>query len=158
MVAPLLLTSGPARCETTLHGCWTSKGCLFYAIATVFQLYHGDDMMYEMGRRKRLSPSHSVGWAYTFTNSKDLPTPYRHGMRGTDKCYGSDWVSYVCTQGHLLSDLTNWAISPPQVIGDHQETTQKVTSGVRAAQASQWPPRGTAPPSPYHHHRKLIQF
>ena len=25
---------------------------LFYAIATVFQLYHGGDMMYEMRRRK----------------------------------------------------------------------------------------------------------
>ena len=46
---------------------------LFYAIATVFQLYLGDDMMYEMRRR-----------AYTFTDPKDLypPTPYRHGMRG----------------------------------------------------------------------------
>ena len=25
---------------------------LFYAIATIFQLYHGGDMMYEMSRRK----------------------------------------------------------------------------------------------------------
>ena len=27
-------------------------GLLFYAIATVFQSYHGGDMMYEMRRRK----------------------------------------------------------------------------------------------------------
>ena len=26
--------------------------CLFYAIETVFQLYHGDDMMYELSRKK----------------------------------------------------------------------------------------------------------
>ena len=36
---------------------------LFYARATVFQLYHGGDMMYEMGRRNHF---------YTFTDSRDL--------------------------------------------------------------------------------------
>ena len=41
--------------------------CLLLAcgIVTVFQLYHGGDMMYEMRRRKPES-------TYTFTNSKDL--------------------------------------------------------------------------------------
>ena len=42
MAAPLLLTSGLGP----------SPVCLFYAIATVFQLYNGSDMIYEMRRRK----------------------------------------------------------------------------------------------------------
>ena len=37
---------------------------LFYAIAPVFQLYHGGDMMYEI-REKKPEPT-------LFTNSKDL--------------------------------------------------------------------------------------
>ena len=37
---------------------------LFYPIATVFQLYHSDDMMYEMRRRKPKP--------YTFTDSRNL--------------------------------------------------------------------------------------
>ena len=57
---PLLLTSGPTRCEEVLHGCGTSLVCLFYAIATVFQLYHGGDM-YEMRRRKTIVLNLS-GW------------------------------------------------------------------------------------------------
>ena len=52
MAAPLLLTSGPARCKAALHGFGTSSVCLFYAIATVFQLNPGGDMMYEIRRRK----------------------------------------------------------------------------------------------------------
>ena len=54
MGAPLLLTSGPVRCEAALQGCGTSPvlGCFSYAIATVFQLYHGGVKMYEMRRRK----------------------------------------------------------------------------------------------------------
>ena len=47
MVAPLLLTSGPVRCETVLHGWKASPVYLCYAIATVFQLYDGGDMVYE---------------------------------------------------------------------------------------------------------------
>ena len=39
-----------------LHGCGTILVCLFYAIAIVFQLYHGGDMMYYM-RRRRPEPS-----------------------------------------------------------------------------------------------------
>ena len=49
MAVPLLLTSGPVRCEAVLHGCTTSPVCLFYTIATVF---HDSDMMYAMRRTK----------------------------------------------------------------------------------------------------------
>ena len=45
MGASLLLTSGLARCEAALHGCRACLVCLFYAIATVFQLYHGGDVI-----------------------------------------------------------------------------------------------------------------
>ena len=44
-------TSGPVRCEAALYGCGTSPVCLVYAIATVFQLYRGYDMIYEMRRK-----------------------------------------------------------------------------------------------------------
>ena len=50
--APLLLTSGPAKCEEVHHGCGTSPVCLSYAIATVFHSCHGGDMMHEMRTRK----------------------------------------------------------------------------------------------------------
>ena len=48
---------------------------LFYAMATVFQLYNGSDMLYIDEKEK----------AYPFTDSKDLynPTPHRKGMIGT---------------------------------------------------------------------------
>ena len=46
-MAPLLRTSGPVMCEAVLHGYETSPVCLVYAIATVFQLYNGSDMMHE---------------------------------------------------------------------------------------------------------------
>ena len=38
--------------EAALHGCGTGPVSLFYVITTVFQLYQGGDMMYEMRRRK----------------------------------------------------------------------------------------------------------
>ena len=63
MVAPLLLTNGPVRYEAALHGYGTSRFCLFCAIATVFQLYHGSNMMYEMRRRNpepTLLPAHCI--------------------------------------------------------------------------------------------------
>ena len=47
----LLFISGPARCEAEHHGYGTSSVCLFYVIATVFQLYHDREMMYEMRRK-----------------------------------------------------------------------------------------------------------
>ena len=48
---------------------------LFYAIATLIQLYHSGDMIYELKRRKpepTLSP-----------RDPEPPTPYKHTMRGT---------------------------------------------------------------------------
>ena len=48
---------------------------LFYAITTVFQLYHGDDMMSEMRRRKP-EPTLLLTQGICLT-----PAPYRHGMR-----------------------------------------------------------------------------
>ena len=62
MAAPLLVTSGPAKCEAVLRSCLTRPVCLFYAMATVFQLYHDGDMMYEKEKAR----------AYTFTDSTDL--------------------------------------------------------------------------------------
>ena len=52
IAAPLLPTSGPARYEAALRCCGTCQACLFYAIATVFQLYNGAEWMLEMRRRK----------------------------------------------------------------------------------------------------------
>ena len=53
MAAPLLLTSGLERDKAVCHVCGTSLVCLLYAVAIVFQLIHGSDMLYEMRRRKR---------------------------------------------------------------------------------------------------------
>ena len=57
IAAPPLLTSGAARCEGELHGCGISPVCLFDAIAAVFQLYHGGDMMYYEMRRRKPEPT-----------------------------------------------------------------------------------------------------
>ena len=46
---------------------------LFYALATVFQLHHGGDMIYE-GRRRKPDP--------TLLLIQGI-IPYRHDMRGT---------------------------------------------------------------------------
>ena len=48
---------------------------LFYAIATVFHLYLGGDMMYEMRRQPQPTPSLTQGIFNLI---------HRHGMRGTD--------------------------------------------------------------------------
>ena len=56
MAAPLLLTGGLVSCAAALRGCRTSLACLFYARATVFQSYHGNDMMYEMKRKLEPKP------------------------------------------------------------------------------------------------------
>ena len=60
---------------------------LFDAIATVFQLYHGGDTMYEMRRRK---PESTLLWTQGIFKP---PRPYMHGMRATD---------LVCLFGCLL--------------------------------------------------------
>ena len=57
---------------------WKVFVCLLvYAIATVFQLYHGSDMMYAMRKRKpepTLLPTQGIF---------NVP---QHGMRGTSLC------------------------------------------------------------------------
>ena len=50
---------------------------LLYTIATVFQLYYGSDLMYEMRRRK---PKPTLLSTQRIFNP---PTPHRHGTRGT---------------------------------------------------------------------------
>ena len=40
-----------ARCEAAFYCCVANQACLFNAIATVFQLYHRNDMMYEVRRK-----------------------------------------------------------------------------------------------------------
>ena len=63
MAPSLLLT--PVRCEAALQDCGTSLLCLFYAIATVFQLYHGSDML-------DVSDEKEKARAYAFTDSRNL--------------------------------------------------------------------------------------
>ena len=88
--------------------------CCCFTIATVFQLYHGGEMMYKKRRKK--------AWAYTFTNSRNFfNLPHHIGMVweelafddavsytlweidcSTAKCYTRDWDPYPCPQGHLI--------------------------------------------------------
>ena len=100
---------------------------LFYAIAIVFQLYHGGDVMYEMRRRKGKSTLYQLKGSLT-------STPYRHGIRVTGlwwhcKSYTvAAWIAAQldvmavtgihtpCPQGHLHSTLF-WAISPTSATG-----------------------------------------
>ena len=56
---------------------------LFYAIATVFKFYLGGDMKYEM-RRRKTEPTLLLTQATQSDSRPVPPTPYRHGMRGTD--------------------------------------------------------------------------
>ena len=84
MVASLLLTSSPARCEAVLHSCGTSPGCLFYAIAIEFQLDHGGGMMYEMRKPKpTLLPTQGI-----------FSLPHHIGMVGEELTF-DDIVSYT---------------------------------------------------------------
>ena len=48
MATLILFTSSPANGEAALRSCGTIPACLFYVIATVFQLIHGGYMMNEM--------------------------------------------------------------------------------------------------------------
>ena len=51
---------------------------LFYTIATVFQLYHSGDIMYEMRREKPEPMFLPTQWSCKVKP----PTSYRHGMSG----------------------------------------------------------------------------
>ena len=77
MAAPLLLPSGPMRCEAGLYGSRMRLACLFYAIVTVFQLYHECDMMYQMTRRNPEPTLLPTQWIFK------PPTLPRPGMGGT---------------------------------------------------------------------------
>ena len=78
---------------------------LFYAIARVFHLYHGGDMIYEIGRRK---PQPTL-----LTTQGILPHHIGmvwHGREincSTAKCNSHDWDSYPCPQGHIPRAPTN---------------------------------------------------
>ena len=102
---------------------------LFYATATIFQLYHGGDMMYEIRRRNPEPtqlltqgnfnlPQH-IGMVGEELASDDAVS-YRNNSREMDfstaKCYSGDWDSYPCPQGHIPHTLTNWANSSPLCI------------------------------------------
>ena len=54
MATPLILTSGPVKCEAMLHGCGTNLVCLFFAIATRCD---GCVMRHEMRRKPKPIPS-----------------------------------------------------------------------------------------------------
>ena len=97
---------------------------LFYTISAVFQLYHDGDMIYSMRRRNpkpTLLPTqrifklpHHVGMVWAELAFDDVVKLYTVEMDcNTAKCYGSDRNQYPCHQGHQLSALTNWAITPP---------------------------------------------
>ena len=52
MAGPPFLTSRQVRWKVALQGFWRRAVSLYGAIATVFQLYHASDVIYEMRRRK----------------------------------------------------------------------------------------------------------
>ena len=73
---------------------------LFYTVATVFQSYHGGDMMYEMRRKLKL---------YTFTDSRDLNSPHHTGMVGQELAFDYA-VSY--TVGKWISAAKSYSSDP----------------------------------------------
>ena len=66
-----------------LEGHQRSSSLLFYAIATIFQLYHGVDMMYEMRRREpepTLLPTQGI-----------FSLPYHIGVAFADAVSYTQW-------------------------------------------------------------------
>ena len=77
VMVSLLLTSDPVKCEPVLPGCGESPLCLFYTTSTLFQVYHGCDMICKMIKRwpdPTLLPSQSIFnlQAYNFTDPRDF--------------------------------------------------------------------------------------
>ena len=101
MVAPLLLTSGPVRCEAELHDCGTSLVCLSYAIATVFQLYQG---MNEM-RRKKPEPT-------LLLTQGILSLPHHIDMVWEELGF-DDAVSHTQWWKSKLAEMMAWGIELP---------------------------------------------
>ena len=89
------------RCEAALYGCGTNPVCLFYAITTLFHLYHGGDKMHEMRRRK---PEHSL-----------LPTqgifnlPHHIGIVREELAF-DDAVSYTQWWISKLAEVMAWGL------------------------------------------------
>ena len=83
---------------------------LFYAIATVFQLYLDSDMMYEIRWRKLKPTLLQLKGSITFHTMKawyERNWPLNGEMDcSTAKCYDSDRI-HSCAQGHLPRALTN---------------------------------------------------
>ena len=71
MAAPVFLNSGPPRCEAGIHSCGTNMICFFHAIATIFQLYHGTDMVWDEKEKTQ---------AYILMNQGIFNTPHHIGM------------------------------------------------------------------------------
>ena len=98
---------------------------LFYAIAIVFQIYHGSDIMNETRRRKPKSTLLPTQWTFNLPHhigmvSEELAFDdiwyITHSVEmdcRTAKRYSSDLDSYPYLQGHLLRVLTMWAIYLP---------------------------------------------
>ena len=106
MVAPPLLTSRLARCEAVV----TSLVCLFYAIATVFQIYHGSDMMYEMRSRK---PEPTL-----LRTQRIFNLPHHIGMVREELAF-NDAVSYA-----------QWVVAPQSELrlGSHWFSSSRVSN------------------------------
>ena len=102
MLSPLLLTSHPVRCDAMLHGCGTSPVCLSYAIKTLFQSYHGGDMMYEMRSRK---PKPAL-----LTTQGIFNLPHHIGMQWEELVF-DDTVSYTQRGKAALLLLANTVAS-----------------------------------------------
>ena len=84
------------------HMMWIVCLFLLYGIATVFQLYHGSNMSYEMRRRK---PEPTL-----LTTQGIFNLPHHIGVVWEELAF-DDAVSYthgICTP---VSRVTNWAIS-----------------------------------------------
>ena len=104
------------------------KPCLFYAIATVFQLYHGGDLNAWHEKEKNLSlhyyqlkgslTSHTISEWYE-RNWSLMTLSVIHGGRmdcSTAKCYGSGGICTPVPRVTYSALLTNWVISPPHAL------------------------------------------
>ena len=104
--------SRDGRWETACGVAWTViimdmfVCLLFYAIATVFQLDHGGDMMYEMRRRRKPE-------ATLLLTQGTFNFPHHIGIIWEELAFDNA-VSYIQQgNGHQYSALNKWAISPP---------------------------------------------
>ena len=91
---------------------------LFYTLATVFQLYHGGAMMYEMRRRKpepTLLLNQRILYAWYERKWPLMTLQIIHSGEmdcSRAKCYSSDQDSYPCPLGHLSHAVPKRDISP----------------------------------------------